>query len=74
MLLLDGLNTQPSDVVYVRREMIKFLKTQPPNQRIAVFALGQRLRMLQGFTADTSQLMAVLKKGRCYLACIVAPY
>jgi VWFA-related protein len=63
VLLLDGLNTQPSDVVYVRREMIKFLKTQPPNQRIAVFALGQRLRMLQGFTADTSQLTAALKKA-----------
>ena len=63
VLLLDGVNTAPSDVIYVRREMIKFLKTQPPGRRIAVFALGQRLRMLQGFTADTSQLMAVLKKA-----------
>ena len=63
VLLLDGLNTAPSDVVYVRREMIRFLKTQPLGRRIAVFALGHRLRMLQGFTADTSQLMAALQKA-----------
>ena len=63
VLLLDAVNTAPSDVVYVRREMLRFLKTLPPGRRIAVFALGQRLKMLQGFTADTSQLMAVLKKA-----------
>jgi VWFA-related protein len=63
VLLLDGLNTAPADVSYVRREMIRFLKTQRPGQRIAVFALGHRLEMLQGFTTDTSRLMATLEKA-----------
>lgn len=63
VLLLDGLNTQPSDVIYVRREMIRYLKAQPPDQRIAVFALGHRLRMLQGFTTDSSKLLAALEKA-----------
>jgi VWFA-related protein len=63
VLLLDGLNTAPKDVIYVRREMIRYLKTQPPDQRIAVFALGHRLRMLQSFTTDTSQLLAALEKA-----------
>jgi VWFA-related protein len=63
VLLLDGVNTAPSDVAYVRREMIRFLKTQPPGQRMAVFALGHRLQLLQGFTTDTTQLVATLEKA-----------
>ena len=63
VLLLDGLNTAPADVQYVRREMIKYLKGSPPNRRIAVFVLAQDLRMLQGFTTDTSQLMAALARA-----------
>jgi VWFA-related protein len=63
VLLLDGLNTAPADVQYVRREMISYLKGSPPNRRIAVFVLAQSLRMLQGFTTDTSQLMAALAKA-----------
>jgi VWFA-related protein len=64
VLLLDGLNTQPSDVQYVRREMISYLKKLPAGQRVAVFALGHQLRLLQGFTADTSQLLAALERAK----------
>lgn len=63
VLLLDGLNTEPADVQYVRREMISYLKKMPPGRRIAVFALGHQLRLLQGFTTDTSQLLAALEKA-----------
>jgi VWFA-related protein len=63
VLLLDGLNTEPSDVQYVRREMISYLKKMPSGRRIAVFALGHQLRMLQGFTTDSSRLMAALEKA-----------
>jgi VWFA-related protein len=63
VLLLDGLNTRPEDVVFVRREMVSYLKKSPPGRRIAVFALGGTLRMLQGFTADTGQLLIALQKG-----------
>jgi len=63
VLLLDGVNTAPTDVAYVRREMIKFLKAQPPGQRMAVFALGHRLQLLQGFTTDTTQLVTKLEKA-----------
>ncbi len=64
VLLLDALNTEPSDVLYVRREMISYLKKMPPGRPIAVFALGNRLRMLQDFTTDTSQLLAALEKAK----------
>jgi VWFA-related protein len=63
VLLLDGINTDPSDVQYVRREMISYLKQAPVGQTIAVFALGHQLRMLQGFTTDTSRLLSALEKA-----------
>ncbi len=63
VLLLDGLNTEPSDLQYVRREMISYLKKALSGRRIAVFALGHQLRLLQGFTTDTSQLIAALEKA-----------
>jgi VWFA-related protein len=60
VLLLDGLNTEAQDELYVRREMIRHLKTLPPGRRIAIFTLGSRLRMLQGFTTDSNLLLASL--------------
>ena len=42
--------------------MISYLKKLPTGQRIAVFALGHQLRLLQGFTTDTSRLQEALEK------------
>ena len=63
VLLLDALNTPSRDQVYVRQEMIKYLKKVPPGTRIAIFTLASRLRMLQGFTSDSSGLLAALDRG-----------
>jgi VWFA-related protein len=60
VLLLDGLNTEAADQMYVRRDMIRYLKTLPPGQEIAIFTLGSKLRLIQGFTADTGKLLAAL--------------
>ena len=65
VLLLDALNTPTRDQTYVHSEMIKYLRTIPPGTRVAIFTLASRLRMLQGMTTDSSELLAVLndKKG-----------
>ena len=65
VLLLDALNTQTRDQAFVHSQMLKYLKTIPPGTRVAIFTLASRLRMVQGVTTDTSQLLAVLndKKG-----------
>ena len=63
VLLLDALNTPSRDQVYVREQMIKYLKKVPPGTRIAIFTLASRLRMLQGFTSDSSDLLAALDRG-----------
>lgn len=65
VLLLDWLNTQPMDQPYVRSEIIKYLKNAPAGTRLAIFTLGERLQLIQGFTSDMAELQASLsgKKG-----------
>lgn len=60
VLLLDWLNTQPRDQAYVRAQTIKYLKSITPGTSLAVFTLGSRLHMVQGFTTDPAVLLAAL--------------
>jgi VWFA-related protein len=63
VLLLDGLNTPPQDQIYVRQQMLKFLARQyDPNTKLAVFALTNKLTVLQNFTQDPLLLRAVLDR------------
>jgi VWFA-related protein len=64
VLLLDALNTPSKDQAYVHSQMIKYLKTIPPGTRVAIFTLASRLRMLQGVTTDSSDLLAVLNSSK----------
>lgn len=64
VLLLDALNTPSRDQSYVHSQMIKYLKTIPPGTCVAIFTLASRLRMLQGITTDSSELVAVLNSGK----------
>jgi VWFA-related protein len=61
IVLMDMLNTEVADQAYTRKQMIEFLKDLPPGQRVALFALGTRLRMVQGFTGDSDILVAAAK-------------
>jgi VWFA-related protein len=63
VLLLDALNTPSRDQTYVHSQMIKYLKTIPPGTRVAIFTLASRLRMLQGITTDSSELLAVINSS-----------
>ncbi len=60
VLLLDTLNTPMQDQAFVRSQMIKYLRTLTPGERMAVFSLGSRLRILQGFTDNPSNLLSAL--------------
>ncbi|HMF89534.1 MAG TPA: VWA domain-containing protein [Candidatus Angelobacter sp.] len=61
VVLLDGLNTTLLNQAYVRVEMVKFLEKLPQGQPIAIYALGRRLRLLQDFTTDLSELKSVIQ-------------
>jgi VWFA-related protein len=60
VLLIDSLNTEPQDQSFVRQQLLTFLKSMQPGTRAAIFALGSHLRYIQGFTVDTSKLIAAV--------------
>jgi VWFA-related protein len=63
ILLLDSLNTPTVDQTYFRRELLLYLGNQvQPGQRLAVFALGDELHLLQDFTSDTKLLRAAVER------------
>lgn len=61
IILFDFLNTAPQDQLYARKQMIRFLEALPPGRQTALFVLGTRLRMLQGFTGSTDRLLAAAR-------------
>ncbi len=60
VLLLDALNTPLVDQAYVHSQMVKYLKKIHPGMQVAIFTLASRLRFVQGFTTDSSVLLAAL--------------
>lgn len=66
ILLWDGLNTKPSDQSRGRQQIIKFLGNIHPGDRIALYALGDDLRVLHDFTNDASSLLRALQKQNNY--------
>ena len=64
VILIDSLNTSLSDQAAAHIQLLKLAQTLPPNSRIAVFRLGAKLSMLQGFTEDTAMLVELLKSKK----------
>jgi VWFA-related protein len=62
VVLIDGANTQPGDIAYVRKYIIKFLGQIQPNDRVAVYWLGTKLRIVHDFTSDAAGLVAAISK------------
>lgn len=62
VLLLDSLNTCFEDQTTVRRQMIEYLKTITPGPRLAIFTLGTRLRLVEGFRSDPRALIQALSQ------------
>jgi VWFA-related protein len=60
VLLLDSLNTPLDDQQFVHTQALKFLMSAKPGTRMAIFALGQGLHFIQGFTDDPTLLAAAL--------------
>lgn len=61
VILLDKLNTAQSDQLYVRQQLIAYLKHARPDARTAIFALTDHLILLQGFSSDPTVLMRALQ-------------
>lgn len=57
IVLYDTLNTAPSNQQNGRLALVDVLKSLPAGRPVALFVLGQRLEMRQGFTTETSELI-----------------
>jgi VWFA-related protein len=61
VILLDFFNTASLDRAFTRSQVLKLLLTIQPQDRVALYALGTRLRVLHEFTSDASTLVALVK-------------
>jgi VWFA-related protein len=62
-ILLDGLNTRIEDGAAARRQLLKFLGQIQPADRVGVYLMGSRLRVIEPFTRDSQNLARPLDPG-----------
>jgi VWFA-related protein len=62
-LVLDSVNTSPQGSIMARAQMMRYLKALAPETRVAIFHMGQELRILHDFTDDAAALRARLDKA-----------
>jgi len=68
VILLDTLNTPFADQAFANQRVVKFLQQLQPQDRIALYTLGSRLRVLHDFTSDASSLLAAMKNYKGQLS------
>jgi VWFA-related protein len=64
VLLLDGLNTPLADQMNLRHQMVAYLDKIQPGAQIAVFTMGQQLKMATSFTTDLGEVAQALKNAK----------
>ncbi len=64
VFLLDALDTPVQAQMYLREQMIDYMKTVPVGTRIAIFQLDTQMHMIQGFTSDPDVLRQVVSSKR----------
>jgi VWFA-related protein len=64
VILLDTLNTPLIAQMYLRAQMIAYLKNMQPGASIAIFQLDTEMRLIQGFSSDQQTLLAAAESKR----------
>jgi VWFA-related protein len=64
VILLDALDTPIEAQMYLREELIAYMKTVPPGTKIAIFQLNMQMRMIQGFTSDPNLLLKAVESSK----------
>jgi VWFA-related protein len=61
MILLDAVNTKYRNQSVVRRAVVSILEQIEPAERVAIYALGSRFRVIHNFSSDRASLLAKLR-------------
>ena len=64
LILYDLLNTPAPEQQSAKLQLLRFIQNKPKNERFALCALSDRLRMIQGFTPDENTLARALKNNK----------
>jgi VWFA-related protein len=64
VFLLDALDTPVQAQMYLREQMIVYMKTVPAGTKIAIFQLDTQMRVIQDFTSDPEALMQAVNSKR----------
>lgn len=72
VVLLDAVNTSIQDQNNAKQQFVKFLSQIRPEDHVAVYALGSRLRVLNEFTNDSVRLVRALAKYRGEIPSLLA--
>lgn len=64
VILLDALNTPIQAQMYLRQQIIDYLKHMQPGTPIAIFQLDTEMRLIQGFSTDPQVLLAAADSKR----------
>jgi VWFA-related protein len=57
LLVIDWLNTKYADQIQSQEKVVKLLKSFQPRQRVALYLLGSKPRLLHDFTSDMDALV-----------------
>jgi VWFA-related protein len=64
IILMDALDTNVQAQMYLRAQVIDYMKTVQPGTEMAIFQLDTSLHMIQGLTADPALLQAAVNGKR----------
>jgi VWFA-related protein len=64
VMLMDTLNGDFSEMVYVKDELVKYLGNAHLDRPVAIFAMEERMVLLHDFTTDSGQLKSAVERFR----------
>jgi VWFA-related protein len=64
VILLDALNTEFADQALTRKQVLKLLEQLRPQDRVALYWLGNNLYVLNDFTTDVASLREALVRSK----------
>jgi VWFA-related protein len=62
IILFDLANTAAEDQIEAHQQLVKFLRALPSGQKVALFALTDKLTMIQNFTSSSDRLVAAARQ------------
>ena len=62
IILFDLANTPAEDQVEAHKQLVRFLRTLPSGQKVALFALTDKLTMIQNFTGSSDRLIEAARQ------------